>query len=208
MAETILKIKDLAIKFDIGLNIKKFPAVNNVNFELKKGNVLGIVGESGAGKSQFALSILGLNDKNATVSGEIIYNNSNLLKLTEKQLNKYRWNHIAIILQNAMSSFNPYLKIRDQLTEPLILHKGKSKEDAEKKAIEFLDLVEIPDAKNRIWFYPHEFSGGMLQRIMIAMALICNPKILIADEITSGVDATTQVQILKLLHEIQKDSEM
>lgn len=208
MSETILNVKDLSIKFDIGLNIKKFTAVNNVSFELKKGQVLGIVGESGSGKTQIALSILGLNDKNATISGNIIYNNTNLLKLTEEQINKYRWNHIAITLQNAMSAFNPYLKIRDQLIETLVLHKGMSKDDAEKKAIEFLDIVKIPDAKNRILLYPHEFSGGMLQRIMIAMALMCNPKILIADEITSGVDVTTQVQILKLLNELQQNLEM
>lgn len=208
MEETILKVKDLSIKFDIGLNIKKFTAVRNVNFELKKGQVLGIVGESGAGKSQIALSILGLNDKNANVSGEIIYKNTNLVKLKENQMNKFRWNHISIVLQNAMSTFNPYMTIRDQLIEPLVYHKGMSVKDAERKAIELLDLVKIPDVKNRILLYPHEFSGGMLQRTMLAMALICDPQILIADEITSGVDVTTQVQILKLLHNLQKDMGM
>lgn len=208
MEETILKVKDLSIKFDIGLNIKKFTAVRNVDFELKKGHVLGIVGESGSGKSQIALSILGLCDKNASVSGEIIYKNTNLLKLSETQLNKFRWNHIAIVLQNAMSTFNPYMTLRDQLIEPLVYHKGVSVQDAERKAIELLDLVKIPDVKNRILLYPHEFSGGMLQRAMIAMALICDPKILIADEITSGVDVTTQIQILKLLHEVQRNMGM
>lgn len=208
MAETILRVKDLYVKFDVGQNIKKFTAVSNVNFELQKGHVLGIVGESGSGKTQIALSILQLNDPNATISGGIIYNDTNLLRLSERQINKYRWNHISIILQNAMAAFNPYMTIRKQMIEPLVYHKGISKMDAEKKAIELLDLVKIPDAKNRILLYPNEFSGGMLQRIMIAMALMCNPKILIADEITSNVDVTTQVQILKLLHELQEDLDM
>lgn len=208
MAETILKVKDLSIKFDIGQNIKKFTAVSNVSFDLQRGEILGIVGESGSGKSQIALSILKLNDKNANLYGNIIYNDTNLLKLSERQINKYRGNHIAIILQNAMGAFNPYLTINDQMTETLLAHKNTSKAEAEKEAIELLDLVKIPDAKNRILLYPHEFSGGMLQRIMIAMALICKPKILIADEITSNVDVTTQVQILKLLHELQRDLDM
>lgn len=208
MAETILKVKDLSIKFDIGQNIKKFTAVSNVNFDLQRGEILGIVGESGSGKSQIALSILKLNDKNANLYGNIIYNDTNLLKLSERQISKYRGNHIAIILQNAMGAFNPYLTINDQMIETLLAHKNTSKAEAEKEAIELLDLVKIPDAKNRILLYPHEFSGGMLQRIMIAMALICKPKILIADEITSNVDVTTQVQILKILHELQRDLDM
>ena len=208
MAENILQVKDLTIKFNIGLNIKQFTAVSHLTFDLKKGNVLGIVGESGSGKTQVALSILGLNDKNAVLSGEILYDNTNLLTLREKKLNRYRWNHIAIIFQNAMSAFNPFLKIREQLIEPLVFHKGVSEKDAEKKALELLDIVKIPDAKNRIFLYPHEFSGGMLQRIMIAMALMCNPKILIADEITSGLDVTTQIQVLKLLHDLKNELNM
>ncbi len=208
MEENILQVKDLMIKFNIGLNIKQFTAVSHLTFDLKKGNVLGIVGESGSGKTQVALSILGLNDKNAVLSGEIIYDKTNLLTLSEKKLNRYRWNHIAIIFQNAMSAFNPFLKIREQLIEPLVFHKGVSEKDAEKKALELLDIVKIPDAKNRIFLYPHELSGGMLQRIMIAMALMCNPKILIADEITSGLDVTTQIQVLKLLHDLKNELNM
>ena len=199
----ILKIEHLNLYYKSVF--EKLQVLYDVNLELKKGEVLGIVGESGSGKSQTVLSIMKLFGNNAIYSGQILYNGVNLLNLNEKEINKYRGNEITMAFQDSMSALNPYLTIREQLIEPLIVHKHLSKDEAEKKAIQMLDIVRIKDAKGKINCYPHEFSGGMRQRVMIAMSLICHPKIFIADELTTALDVTTQNQILKFLKELQNE---
>jgi len=180
-------------------------AVNNLNLSLQAGETLAIVGESGSGKSQTVMSVMGLLASNGRASGKILFNDQNLLTLPEKSLNKIRGKDIAMISQDPMTSLNPYLRISNQMVEVLTLHEGKSKAEAKRRAIEMLDLVKIPDAKNRVDRYPHEFSGGMRQRVAIAMALMCSPKLLIADEPTTALDVTVQAQILKLLEDIKRD---
>lgn len=199
----LLKIEHLNLYYKSVF--EKLQVLYDVNLELKKGEVLGIVGESGSGKSQTVLSIMKLFGNNAIYSGQILYNGVNLLNLNEKEINKYRGNEITMAFQDSMSALNPYLTIREQLIEPLIVHKHLSKDEAEKKAIQMLDIVRIKDAKGKINCYPHEFSGGMRQRVMIAMSLICHPKIFIADELTTALDVTTQNQILKFLKELQNE---
>ena len=199
----ILKIEHLNLYYKSVF--EELQVLYNVNLELKKGEVLGIVGESGSGKSQTVLSIMKLFGNNAIYSGQILYNGVNLLNLNEEEINKYRGDEITMAFQDSMSALNPYLTIREQLIEPLIFHKHLSKDEAEKKAIQMLDIIRIKDAKEKINCYPHEFSGGMRQRVMIAMSLICHPKIFIADELTTALDATTQNQILKFLKELQNE---
>lgn len=203
MNNLALSVKDLKVSFKTDDGI--FNAVNNISFDLKKGHTLGIVGESGSGKSQTVLSLMGLLANNAITTGQAIFSGTNLINMPTKRLNQIRGNKIAMIFQDPMTSLNPYLSIYKQLLEPLIIHKGMSKRDAKQKIIQILDAVKIPDAKNRINLYPHEFSGGMRQRVVIAMALLCSPDILIADEPTTALDVTVQAQILNLLSELQKD---
>ncbi len=199
----LLQVKDLKVQFatEDGL----VTAVNGLNFNLHQGETLGIVGESGSGKSQTAFAILGLLAKNGKTTGSILFNDKELVGLHQKELNKIRANDIAIIFQDPMTSLNPYMKISDQLAEVLILHKGMSKADAYKESIKMLDAVKIPEAAKRIGMYPHEFSGGMRQRVMIAMALLCRPKLLIADEPTTALDVTVQAQIMALLSDLKRD---
>ena len=199
----LLKIEHLNLYYKSVF--EKLQVLYDVNLELKKGEVLGIVGESGSGKSQTVLSIMKLFGNNAIYSGQILYNGINLLNLNEKEINKYRGNEITMAFQDSMSALNPYLTIREQLIEPLIVHKHLSNDEAEKKAIQMLDIIRIKDAKRKINCYPHEFSGGMRQRVMIAMSLICHPKIFIADELTTALDVTTQNQVLKVLKELQNE---
>ncbi|MCF6765289.1 ATP-binding cassette domain-containing protein [Thiotrichales bacterium 19S3-7] len=206
MTRTLLEVTNLNVQFKVHDGL--ISAVNAINFQLNEGETLGIVGESGSGKSQTVLAIMGLLANNAKVSGSILFNDKQLLNLSTKALNLIRGNEIAMIFQDPMSSLNPYLKIESQLTEVLQLHKGLSKKDAYQQAIHMLDAVHIPDAKNRIKLYPHEFSGGMRQRVMIAMALLCKPKLLIADEPTTALDVTVQAQILQLLRQLQKEFSM
>lgn len=199
----LLQVKDLKVQFatEDGL----VTAVNGLNFNLHHGETLGIVGESGSGKSQTAFAILGLLAKNGKTTGSILFDNKELVGLQQKQLNKIRANDIAIIFQDPMTSLNPYMKIGDQLAEVLILHKGMSKADAWRESIDMLDAVKIPEAAKRIGMYPHEFSGGMRQRVMIAMALLCRPRLLIADEPTTALDVTVQAQIMALLSDLKRD---
>ena len=204
--DVLLDVNNLNVQFETHDGLVS--AVNQINFKLKKGETLGIVGESGSGKSQTVLALMGLLANNARLSGSIKFNGQELVGLRPKQLNRIRGNEIAMIFQDPMSSLNPYLTIESQLTEVLKLHKGLSNKDAKKEAINMLDAVHIPDSKNRIKLYPHEFSGGMRQRVMIAMALLCRPKLLIADEPTTALDVTVQAQILTLLRELQSDFEM
>lgn len=200
---TLLEVSDLKVKFatEDGL----VTAVNGLNFKLNQGETLGIVGESGSGKSQTAFSILGLLAKNGRTEGSIKFRDKELVGLPEHELNKIRANEIAIIFQDPMTSLNPFMKVGDQLSEVLVLHKGMSKAEAWEESIRMLDAVKIPEARKRIGMYPHEFSGGMRQRVMIAMALLCRPKLLIADEPTTALDVTVQAQIMALLNDLKRD---
>ena len=199
----LLRVQDLSVQFKT--NDGLVYAVNNLNFELGRGQTLGIVGESGSGKSQTVLAMMGLLARNGTASGQVLHHGRNLLALSPSELNAVRGDRIAMIFQDPMTSLNPYLSVERQMTEVLELHRGMNRRQARVRAIELLDAVKIPDAKRRIDFYPHEFSGGMRQRVMIAMALLCEPEVLIADEPTTALDATVQAQITVLLRELQRD---
>ena len=203
--DKLFEIKNLKTFFHTEAGTVK--AVNDVSFDIFKGEVLGIVGESGSGKSVTSLSINRLipNPPGEIVSGEIIYDGKNLLELSYEEMRKYRGRHISMIFQEPMTSLNPVLRVGVQMNEVLVEHKGISEEEATKKSIEMLDAVGIPEPERRINDYPHQFSGGMRQRIMIAMALQCNPSLLIADEPTTALDVTIQAQILDLMMEL-KDS--
>ena len=203
---SILEVKDLNVEFKVLDGIVK--AVDSVSFNLNKGEVLGIVGESGSGKSQTVLAIMGLLANNATINGSIKFLDQDLSKLHMSALNKIRGHKLAIIFQDPMTSLNPYLTIQSQMTEVLMLHKGMSKAEALAESVKMLDFVKIPEAKKRIKLYPHEFSGGMRQRVMIAMALLCKPELLIADEPTTALDVTVQAQILELIRELKAEFNM
>ena len=200
---SLLEVKNLNITFDTPDGIVR--AVSGVDFNLEKNDSLAIVGESGSGKTQLVFSILGLLAKNATSLGSVKYESKEILNASEKELNSIRSKKISIIFQDPMTSLNPYMRISDQLNEVLIHHKGISNNEAMKESIKMLDAVKIPEVKNRINMFPHEFSGGMRQRVMIAMSLLCRPDILIADEPTTALDVTVEAQILDLFKDIQKE---
>nr|WP_042332108.1 ABC transporter ATP-binding protein [Desulfosporosinus orientis] len=180
--------------------------VDDVSFALKPGEIIGIVGESGCGKSVTSLSIMGLLGNKGRVSkGEVCFEGKNLLELSEKQMREIRGNKISMIFQEPMTSLNPIFTIGDQLTESICLHLKKSKAEAIKIAVDMLEKVGLPRAEKMINDYPHALSGGMRQRVMIAMALLCNPKLIIADEPTTALDVTIQAQILDLMKKISKE---
>jgi oligopeptide transport system ATP-binding protein len=200
---SLLKVNDLEVAFDTPDAVVR--AVNGVSFDLEEGSTLGIVGESGSGKSQSVLAMLGLLARNGRASGSAIYRGENLLTMTAKALNRVRGNRLSMIFQDPMTSLNPYLNIERQMTEVLELHKNMTRRAAKKRAIDMLEAVRIPEAAHRIGQYPHELSGGMRQRVMIAMALLCEPQVLFADEPTTALDVTVQAQILQLLRNLQHD---
>ena len=200
---SLIEVKDLVVRFQTSDGLVY--AVNGINFSLDRGQTLGIVGESGSGKSQSVLAMMGLLARNGQASGQALYAGQDLLAMKASELNRIRGNRVAMIFQDPMTSLNPYLTVERQMTEVLQFHKGLDRKTARKRSIELLDAVKIPEAARRITRYPHEFSGGMRQRVMIAMALLCEPEVLIADEPTTALDVTVQAQILGLLRDLQRD---
>src|SRR5215472_19239496 len=202
---SLLAVKDLRVTFATDDGIVR--AVNGLSFDLAPGETLGIVGESGSGKSVTALLIMRLiaSPPGQIENGKIIFKDQDLLQVGEQQMRTIRGNKISMIFQDPMTSLNPVLTIGDQITETIVLHQHKTKAEARRRAIEMLDLVRIPDAAKRLDEYPHQFSGGMRQRVMIAMALSCDPELLIADEPTTALDVTVQAQILDLISDLQRE---
>lgn len=201
--EKLLEVKNLRTSFKT--HIGDVQSVRGVSFHLDKGEALGIVGESGCGKSVTMMSIMKLLEENAVINADsIVFDGKDITNLKEADMQKLRGNDMAMIFQDPMTSLNPLFTVGDQLTEHLIKHKKISKAEANKKAIEMLKLVGIPSPEKRLKQYPHEFSGGMRQRVMIAMSLICDPKLIIADEPTTALDVTIQAQILDLMREVKK----
>ena len=201
--EKLLEVKNLCVNFrTYGGEVN---AVRGVTFDLHKGETLAIVGESGSGKSVACKTIMRILSSNGYIKdGEILFDGKDLTKVSEKEMEKVRGKDIAMIFQDPMTSLNPTMTIGKQIMEPIIKHQGFSKEDAKKRAIELIELVGISDAEKRFKQYPHQFSGGMRQRIVIAISLACNPKVLIADEPTTALDVTIQAQILELIKDLQE----
>ena len=199
----LLEVSNLSVQFETPDGT--VTAVNGLSFELERGQTVGIVGESGSGKSQTVLAMMGLLASNGRASGSARFDGQDLLRLSPKALNSIRGNRVAMIFQDPMTSLNPYLTVERQMTEVLELHKGMTRAQARVRAVQALDAVKIPEAARRLGMYPHEFSGGMRQRVMIAMALLCEPDVLIADEPTTALDVTVQAQIIALLRELQRE---
>ena len=207
MSETILSIENLRIHFETFAG--EVQAIRGVNLKLGGGETLALVGESGSGKSVTAKSVMKLLSNNAIVKeGTITFKGENILEKSERDMQSIRGKEIAMVFQDPMTSLDPTMKIGKQITEVIIKHEKASKEEANKRAEELLELVGIPNAKERMKQYPHQFSGGQRQRIVIAIALACNPDVLIADEPTTALDVTIQAQILELLKELQQQFQM
>src|SRR3954447_2770965 len=202
MTETLLSVRDLKVQFRSRDHIGR--AVDGISFDLEQGRTLGIVGESGSGKSVSGLALLGLVPTPGEIAGgEIWFEGRNLVKLDQSELRKIRGSRMAMIFQDPMTSLNPFLRVSEQIMEATRLHLRHTRTEAREHAVEMLDMVGIPDARARAECYPHQFSGGMRQRVMIAMALSCHPKLLIADEPTTALDVTIQAQILELLADMK-----
>ena len=207
MSETILSIENLRIHFETFAG--EVQAIRGVNLKLQKGETLALVGESGSGKSVTAKSVMKLLSNNAVVKeGTITFKGENILEKSEREMQSIRGKEIAMVFQDPMTSLDPTMKIGKQITEVIIKHEKASKDEADKRAEELLELVGIPNAKERMKQYPHQFSGGQRQRIVIAIALACNPDVLIADEPTTALDVTIQAQILELLKKLQEQFQM
>ncbi|WP_159634085.1 ABC transporter ATP-binding protein [Erysipelothrix anatis] len=201
---SILEVNNLHTYFTTRHGLVK--AVNGVSFKVEAGKTLGIVGESGSGKSQTAMSILQLFTANQKIhEGTITFEDKAISTMPEKELQQIRGNEISMIFQEPMTSLNPVFTVERQINEVLILHQGLSKKEASQKSLEMLEAVKIPNAKRILKSYPHQLSGGMSQRVMIAMALACNPKLLIADEPTTALDVIIQAEILKLMNDLKRD---
>ena len=201
----LLEVKDLHTYFKTRKGIVK--AVNDVSYALEPGKTIGIVGESGSGKSVSAMSILQLLDGNGYIAnGEVIFDGKDLTKLSQQEMYEIRGNKISVIFQEPMTSLNPVFTVKKQLSEPFMIHQNMTKKEAEQKALEMLHAVQIPNPEAVLRQYPHQLSGGMRQRVMIAMALACKPKILIADEPTTALDVTIQAQILRLMNDLQREN--
>ncbi|GGV66214.1 ABC transporter ATP-binding protein [Streptomyces griseoloalbus] len=202
--DSFLSVRDLRVRFSTEDGIVK--AVDGLSFDVERGKTLGIVGESGSGKSVTNLTVLGLhNPKTTTVEGEIVLDGQELVTASEKEMEKLRGNKVAMIFQDPLTALSPYYTVGRQIAEPFMKHTGASKKEARERAIEMLTKVGIPQPKSRVDDYPHQFSGGMRQRAMIAMALVCDPDLLIADEPTTALDVTVQAQILDLLKDLQQE---
>jgi oligopeptide transport system ATP-binding protein len=197
-------VRDLTVRFTLPQGSAL--AVDGVSFDLAPGEILGIVGESGSGKSQILFSLMGLLAANGRATGTAVLDGQNLLTLPEPALDRVRGSAMSMIFQDPMTSLNPYQRVGDQLAEGLTVHKGLSRAQARAEAVRMLDRVRIPDAAARARRYPHEFSGGMRQRVMIAMALLAQPRLLLADEPTTALDVTIQAQIVDLLAELARET--
>lgn len=205
--EKLLEMEHLSVTF--GGQENSTTVIEDLSFFIKKGETLGVVGESGSGKSVTSLSIMGLHvESNTSIKGNILFEGKNLLSLNQKQMQEVRGNKIAMIFQEPMTSLNPILTCGRQIMEPLLLHTKMTKKEAKARAIELLSLCGIPAPEQRFYEYPHQMSGGMRQRVMIAMALSCNPQLLIADEPTTALDVTVQAQILELMKELKEKIHM
>jgi len=202
----LLEVTDLRVEFATPEGTVR--AVRGIDFQVEPGDALAIVGESGSGKTQSVLAMLGLLAENGTASGAARFKGTDLLQLSPHELNRFRGREIAMIFQDPMTSLNPYLNIEKQMTEVVMHHQGLDRREARAHAIEMLRAVQIPDPEQRIRQYPYEFSGGMCQRILIAMGLLCEPDILIADEPTTALDVTVQAQIAQLVAELRRTSHM
>jgi oligopeptide transport system ATP-binding protein len=203
---TLLSVSGLEVRFDTPDGVVR--AVNGMDFELGEGETLAIVGESGAGKSQLVMAIMGLLAENGTASGKAVFDGQDLLAMSPRDLNRVRGRRIAMIFQDPMTSLNPYLTIEKQMIEVAMHHQGLSKDEARAHAVEMLRAVRIPDPEERIRQYPHEYSGGMRQRVMIAMGLLCEPELLVADEPSTALDVTVQAQITELVSELREKTKM
>lgn len=206
-SNTLLDVRNLVTRFKLDDGV--LTAVDNTSFTVGKNQTVGIVGESGCGKSVTAFSILQLVGAPGKIEqGEILFNGTDLLKLSKKEMRKVRGNRISMIFQEPMTSLNPVFTVEFQITEALRLHMHMSKAEAKKRAVELLEAVKIPSAAQRIKEYPHQMSGGMRQRVMIAMALACNPELLICDEPTTALDVTVQAQVLRLIDQLKQQTGM
>ncbi|MHC4268199.1 MAG: ABC transporter ATP-binding protein, partial [Planctomycetota bacterium] len=208
MSDVVLEVRNLRTYFHTDEGV--IPAVDGVDFTLKKGKTLCVVGESGCGKSVTAFTVMRLipMPPGKVESGEVLYNGKNLVKFTENEMREIRGNEIAMIFQEPMTSLNPVYTIGNQIVEAIIIHQKVKPKEARKRAIKMLEKVGLPDAPKRVDEYPHQMSGGMKQRVMIAMALSCNPEVLIADEPTTALDVTIQAQILDLLKHLKETEGM
>ncbi len=205
MSATLLKCTDLCVRFAVKDGCVH--AVENLTFEIHRGECVGIVGESGSGKTQSVLAIMGLLPRNGTSTGNVVYKGQSILNASRQVMNKIRGESMCMIFQDAMAGLTPFMQIGDQLCEVLIEHQGLNRADARDRAIEVLEIVQFPQPKRRFSMYPHELSGGMRQRIMIALALLCRPQLIFADEPTTALDITIQAQILEFMKGLQKHIE-
>jgi oligopeptide transport system ATP-binding protein len=202
----LLEVSNLEVRFDTPEGVVK--AVSGMDFQLNEGETLAIVGESGSGKSQLVMAMMGLLAENGSASGQAAFHGRDLMQMSRKELNRVRGRHIAMIFQDPMTSLNPYLTIEKQMIEVVMHHQGLSRDEARAHAVEMLRAVRIPDPEERILQYPHEYSGGMRQRVMIAMGLLCEPELLIADEPSTALDVTIQAQITELVGQLREQTRM